>query len=88
MFFLPSYHHPDFSCPALQNAPDVQFASVEQDGVAPEYYHSTSMYPEYLENDIIIIRSDYYPTDGDDIVVSINSSEILVKQKNGRLLCG
>src|SRR5690554_1841603 len=41
-----------------------------------------SMYPEYLENDIIIIRSDYYPTDGDDIVVSINSSEYTLKQYN------
>ena len=39
-----------------------------------------SMYPEYLENDIIIIRSDYYPTDGDDIVVSINSSEYTLKR--------
>lgn len=39
-----------------------------------------SMYPEYLENDIIIIRSDYYPLDGDDIVVSINSSEYTLKR--------
>ena len=39
-----------------------------------------SMYPEYLENDIIIIRADYYPIDGDDIVVSINSSEYTLKR--------
>ncbi|MDN3709919.1 S24 family peptidase [Myroides ceti] len=48
-----------------------------------------SMYPEYLENDIIIIRSDYYPTDGDDIVVSINSSEYTLKRydkANNRLV--
>ena len=48
-----------------------------------------SMYPEYLENDIIIIRSDYYPIDGDDIVVSINSSEYTLKRydkPNNRLV--
>ena len=39
-----------------------------------------SMYPEYLENDIIIIRSDYSPMDGDDIVVSINASEYTLKR--------
>ena len=47
------------------------------------------MYPEYLENDIIIIRSDYYPIDGDDIVVSINSSEYTLKRygkANNRLV--
>lgn len=47
------------------------------------------MYPEYLENDIIIIRSDYYPIDGDDIVVSINSSEYTLKlydKANNRLV--
>ena len=31
------------------NAPDVKIAIAEQDGVAPEYFHSTSMYPEYFK---------------------------------------
>ena len=31
------------------NAPDVKFEEAEMDGVAPEYYHSTSMYPEYFK---------------------------------------
>ena len=39
-----------------------------------------SMYPEYLENDFIVIRSDYEPQNGDDIVVSINSSEYTLKR--------
>jgi DNA polymerase V len=39
-----------------------------------------SMFPEYLENDIIIIRSDYEPKHGDDIVVSINSSQYTLKR--------
>lgn len=48
-----------------------------------------SMFPEYLENDIIIIRSDYEPVHGDDIVVSINSSEYTLKRydkKNSTLI--
>lgn len=39
-----------------------------------------SMYPEYQENDIIILRSDYIPQHGDDLVVSINSSAYTLKR--------
>ena len=49
MFTLPEYKHPDFS--GLYNAPDVKTAPAEMDGVAPEGYHSTSMYPEYFKLD-------------------------------------
>ena len=48
-FKLPEYHHPDFTQPMFVNAPDVKFEEAEMDGVAPEYYHSTSMYPEYFK---------------------------------------
>jgi lysine-ketoglutarate reductase/saccharopine dehydrogenase-like protein (TIGR00300 family) len=48
-FRLPAYHEPDFSSPALASAPDARLAVVEQDGVAPEGFHSTSMYPEYVK---------------------------------------
>jgi len=48
-FVMPQYHAPDFTVPALQNAPDAGWASAPADGVAPEYYHSTSMYPEYVK---------------------------------------
>ena len=48
-FKLPEYHHPDFAQPMFVNAPDVKFEEAEMDGVAPEYYHSTSMYPEYFK---------------------------------------
>ena len=47
-FSLPVYHEPDFSDPALAAAPDVTCAPAPADGVAPEYFHSTSMYPEYF----------------------------------------
>ena len=48
-FQLPEYHHPDFCSAQLSAAPDAMWAEAEQDGVAPEYYHSTSMYPEYFK---------------------------------------
>ena len=48
-FVLPHYRHPDFSQECFLNAPNAEFAAVEQDGVAPDGYHSTSMYPEYFK---------------------------------------
>ena len=50
-FSLPVYHEPDFSDPRLTAAPDVRWEAAPADGVAPEYYHSTSMYPEYFKID-------------------------------------
>ena len=50
-FVFPAYHAPDFSAPQLKNAPDAAWAPVERDGVAPEGFHSTSMYPEYFKID-------------------------------------
>lgn len=49
MFELPIYREPDFSAPALANAPDAAWEEAAVDGVAPENYHSTSMYPEYFK---------------------------------------
>lgn len=48
-FVLPAYHAPDFTQPALAGAPDVKMERAQMDGVAPEGYHSTSMYPEYFK---------------------------------------
>ena len=50
-FVYPTYRAPDFSEPRLQNAPDAAWAVAERDGVAPEGFHSTSMYPEYFKID-------------------------------------
>ena len=50
-FTLPAYHAPDFTEERLAAAPNARWAPVEQDGVAPEGYHSTSMYPEYIKLD-------------------------------------
>lgn len=48
-FKIPEYHHPDFTKPQFMDAPDVDFTVVEKDGVAPDNFHSTSMYPEYFK---------------------------------------
>ena len=51
MFEMPVYHHPDFAALGLLDAPDAHLAPVEQDTVAPEGYHATSMFPEYFKLD-------------------------------------
>ncbi len=48
-FELPRYHAPDFQAPRFLAAPDARFQPAPMDGVAPEGYHSTSMYPEYVK---------------------------------------
>lgn len=47
-----------------------------------------SMFPDYHMGDILIIRSDYVPQHGDDIVVSLNHSDYTLKRydKNNRQL--
>ncbi len=48
-FSIPKYHHPDFAASVFAAAPDARFAVAPMDGVAPEGFHSTSMYPEYFK---------------------------------------
>ena len=48
-FSLPSYQSPDFSSPALRESPLVRFAPAPEEGIAPEGYHATSIYPEYFQ---------------------------------------
>ncbi len=50
-FTMPAYHAPDFTQDRFLQAPDVRFATCDRDGVVPENYHSTSMYPEYFKID-------------------------------------
>ena len=51
MFDLPKYREPDFTEERFAKAPDVKWEAVTIKGVAPENYHSTSMYPEYFKID-------------------------------------
>jgi len=48
-FKLPKYYHPDFEKLGLMNAPDATYAPAEKDGVVPENFHATSIYPEYYK---------------------------------------
>jgi hypothetical protein len=48
-FSLPKYKAPDFTRRIFADAPDARTVAVERDGVAPEGFHATSMYPEYFK---------------------------------------
>ena len=46
-FTLPVYHAPDFAALGLLNAPQAVTAPAPRDGVVPEGYHATTIFPEY-----------------------------------------
>lgn len=50
-FIIPEYHAPDFTLPRFQAAPETVFAPAPRDGVAPEGYHATTIFPEYFHVD-------------------------------------
>jgi len=43
------YYPPDFTEEKLKNAPDCKFIVCEKDGVLPDNFHSTSIFPEYFK---------------------------------------
>jgi len=51
MFTLFPYTEPDFTLPELASAPDAVLDPAPADHVAPNNYHSTSIYPEYFKVD-------------------------------------
>ena len=48
-FQLPNYTAPDFSNKTLAAAPTATFKEALDDGVAPEGFHATSVFPEYFQ---------------------------------------
>ena len=48
-FALRPYRAPDFSEPRFADAPDARFVETDRDGVAPDHYHATAIYPEYCK---------------------------------------
>ncbi|MDD2232536.1 MAG: hypothetical protein PHO44_06170 [Sphaerochaetaceae bacterium] len=48
-FSLPTFKQIDFTRKDFADAPDVLTAPAPKDGVAPENYHSTSMFPEFFK---------------------------------------
>jgi lysine-ketoglutarate reductase/saccharopine dehydrogenase-like protein (TIGR00300 family) len=47
-FKLPHYTEPDFNAPCFAGAKEAAVAAAEKDGVAPDNYHATSIFPEYF----------------------------------------
>jgi lysine-ketoglutarate reductase/saccharopine dehydrogenase-like protein (TIGR00300 family) len=47
-FIMPACNPPDLDQPALKESPAALFTPAQKDGVAPEGYHATSVYPEYF----------------------------------------
>lgn len=43
------YHHPDFDGTEAREAPLAVFIACPADGVAPDGYHATSIFPEYVQ---------------------------------------
>ena len=50
-FSLPRYLAPDFTALGLDQAPDVKLVPAERDGVVPDGYHATTLFPEYYHLD-------------------------------------
>jgi len=50
-FTLPTYRAPDFTQARFAAAPRARAGLCEQDGVAPDRYHATSIFPEYFKLD-------------------------------------
>jgi len=48
-FALPNYIAPDFNEERFKLSPDAKISPCDMEGVAPDNYHSTSIYPEYFK---------------------------------------
>ncbi len=48
-FSLEKYVAPDFTSAVFENSPDAVLRPSPKDGVAPDNYHATSIYPEYFK---------------------------------------
>ena len=49
MFTMPVYHAPDFTERKFADAPDITLVPAPKDGVVPENYHATTIFPEYFK---------------------------------------
>jgi lysine-ketoglutarate reductase/saccharopine dehydrogenase-like protein (TIGR00300 family) len=48
-FSMPVYHAPDFSADRFVHAPDAVLVPAPMNGVAPDNYHATTIFPEYFK---------------------------------------
>ena len=82
-FEMPLYRSPDFCSGILKDAPDVKLVPAKMDGVAPEGYHSTSMYPEYFRIDGSWRLPEHSRMDS-SVVLSDDGSLRVVENRNLR----
>jgi hypothetical protein len=48
-FKLPTYKEPDFQIPQFIEYPNVTVKRVERQGIAPDNFHATTIFPEYYK---------------------------------------
>ena len=80
-FEIPVFNPPDFSQEKFCAAPDVRWAPAPRDGVAPEYYHSTSMYPEYFKIDGVWMLAEESRMDS-SVVIGPDGRLSVVENRN------
>lgn len=80
-FIIPPYYAPDFTQDQFRNAPNVRWAVAPKDGVAPEYYHSTSMYPEYFKINGVWTLAEESRMDS-SVVIAPNNVLHVVENRN------
>jgi lysine-ketoglutarate reductase/saccharopine dehydrogenase-like protein (TIGR00300 family) len=49
LFKLPEYIAPDFNRPEFLSAPEVKTAAAPEDGILPDDFYATNIYPEYFK---------------------------------------
>ncbi|MCL2249520.1 MAG: hypothetical protein FWC13_09640 [Oscillospiraceae bacterium] len=49
-FMLPTFVSPDFTAENFKDTPECKFIPAPADFVAPEYYHATTIFPEYFKH--------------------------------------
>ena len=80
-FEIPRYYAPDFTQEKFRNAPSVRWAAAPKDGVAPEDYHSTSMYPEYFKVDGVWMLAEESRMDS-SVVIGDDHALHVVENRN------
>ena len=88
---MPQYYAPDFEEAKFVNAPEACYVEAPMDGVAPENFHSTSMFPEYFKlNGKWVLaeksRMDSSVVIGDDGVLQVVENRNL--KKGDRVIVG
>jgi len=84
-FTLPEYHAPDFTEERFTLAPNVKIAVCDREGIAPDNYHSTSIYPEYFKIDGIWKLAEESRMDS-AVIIRDNGALDVVEMRN--IHCG